>query len=679
MFPAGCLPVLGIHRQRREPDVGPVDVVDDVGNAEQGNQPPRRTMDRALRDGVAGGHGLERFGVSMAAIMVRILRCTLLATTVVAAEAATAPLMLPPYQPQPEGASIFADEAGFTADVTADGRLAVVFTQPFGRGTNQNPARIENRNLQTNERVILSGGVSNVGTPGRPAAAFSPDGQLVAYTWLDPQLTDTGMLQVIDVESGSQPRTVIPADPSDRGIIPHGWSPDGARILVLIHGPSVSMDRDPTSLAWVNVADGRMQTIKTLEPWRDGGASLPRLSRDGRWIAYSTIEREGSNERGLHVIDAQSGAERQLGRVPGSSSSPVWSPDGSRLMFVNEQGAGATADLLAVNVDAPAAPPVRLQSALGGVPLTITNAGTLYWMRFDWGWKGFVLQPSRSGRQVVDQFSGHGVTWLGDDQLTFGRDGGAIIVRAPGPRTERAYPRPVSGLAPRVLRGGGAALLHIPAFGDDGRPGGGFYRLDFATGAFDRLFSKDDAGLARSNVSALSPDNQALYLGILTGSPARWSGITAVSVNSGRESRFIGLPEFVPPVQGIAVSPDGRTLALHTSDGRIFTCGVDGGTARQIAGPSPGGGWSDVVRWSRDGRYIVYGTRSDPPSTTWRLMRVKSSGGVAEPSGVDSSQVPIPGRLFNFEFSPDGERVALTIRAEPRFDVGAIRGVASRF
>ena len=60
-------------------------------------------------------------------------------------------------------------------------------------------------------------------------------------------------------------------------------------------------------------------------------------------------------------------------------------------------------------------------------------------------------------------------------------------------------------------------------------------------------------------------------------------------------------------------------------------------------------------------------------------MGVKASGGVAEPYGVDSSQLPRSGGLINFAFSPDGERVALTIRAQRRFDVGAIRSVVSRF
>lgn len=612
--------------------------------------------------------------------LIQMLRWTSLAAALLTTTAAMPRARTVIQQTRTGLVAVFPDEPGFTADVSADGRLAVVFTQPYARGTNENPARIEIRDLETRERVTLAGGVSNVGTPGRPAAAFSPDAKWVAYTWFDPQLTDTGMLQVIGVESGAQPRTLIPADPSDIGIIPHAWSPDGTRILVLIHGPSVSMDRDPTSLAWVTVADGRIETIKILEPWRDGASALPRLSRDGRWIAYSAVESQSSTERAIHVVDAETGAERRIGIVRGSSSSPVWSPDGSHVVFVNQQKAGAAKDLLAVDVNAPEAPPVRLETAFPGNPISITNAGTLYWMQFDFGWKGLVMQPSASGGRVVDEFSGHGVTWLRNDRLAFGRDGADVIVRTLQSRTERSYPHDsVSALAPRVLRDGSAAVLHIPSYGDSGRAGGGFYRLDFTTGVFKRLFSKDDAGRVRSNVSALSPDNRTLYLGVLTGSPSRWSAVAAIDLDSGLERRVLALPESMPPVQGIAISPNGRTLALHTNDGRIFTCGVDNGSVRQLVEPSPGGGWSEVVHWSRNGQYILYGTRSDPTSTNWRLLQVRSSGGSAEPVGVDSSSLSRPGRLISFDPSPDNGRVALTVRTESRFDVGGISGLASRF
>ncbi len=610
----------------------------------------------------------------------RVLICALLAAALLtAAEPVTSTAQNLDAQAGPGRVPIFPDEPAFTADVSADGRLAALFTQPYGSGTNQSPARIEIRNLQTGERVTLAGGASNVGTPGRPAAAFSPDARSLAYTWFDPQLQGTGMLQVIGVESGAQPRTLIPADPSDIGIIPHGWSPDGKRILVLVHGPSVTMDRDPTSLAWVDVADGGLRTIKTLDPWRGGGGALPRLSPDGRWIAYSVAQRQDSSERAIYVVDAETGADRTIGRVQGSSRSPVWSPDGRHVIFVNQQRGSETSDLVALNINAPGSPPVRLETPFTGAPIAITRTGSLYWMQFDFGWRGIVVQPSTTGGTVVDELPGHGVAWIGNGALAFGASGVNVIVRTLQSRMDRIYQRDVvSTLAPRVFADGSAAIVYIPSFGDGGQPGGGFYQLDFTTGGFKRLFSRDDKGRVRSSVSALSPDNRTLYLGVVTGSPSRWSAVVATALDSGLDRRVIALPASMPAVHGIAVSPDGRTLALHTNDGRIFTCDVDDGNVIEVVKPSPGGGWSEVVQWSRDGRHIIYGTRSDPTSTEWRLMRVRSSGGVAEPAGVGSSTLSRPGRLLRFEFSPDNEKVVVSVRNQSLFNVGGITGLASR-
>jgi len=561
---------------------------------------------------------------------------------------------------------ILPDETAFTADVSPDGRLAATFTQPYGRGTPEAPARIEIRDLQSGGRVTLTGGVSDAGSPGRPAAVFSPDARYLAYTWLDPQLKDTGLLQVIRVEKGAEPRTLIPADPSDIGIIPHAWSPDGKRILVLIHGPSVSMDRDPTSLAWVSIADGTRHTIKTLEPWRDGGMALPRLSRDGRRIAYSAVARQGSSERAIYIIDAESGADRPIVSAQGSSSSPVWSPDDRHVVCVNRRRGSLTSDLLALDVAAPAAPPVLLEQGFVGEPVAISTNGTLYAMEFDFGWRGFVLQPAASGGTAIERFSGHGVSWLQNDRLVFGRDGARVIVRTLRSQSERSYPRAVSVMAPRVFSDGSAAVLHI--WGDDGRPGGGFYRLDFASGTFTRLFSRVEGERVRSLVSALSPDNRTLFLGVtMPGS----STVTAIAIESGLERTVVDLPPSVPPVQGIAVSPDGRRLALHTSDGRILTVGVENGELREVISPSPGGGWSEVVQWSRDGLHIIYGVRASAAGTDWRLMRVRASGGVAEAFGLDSSALPTAGRLLRFEFSPSGESIALSVRQPPRFEVSA--------
>lgn len=578
---------------------------------------------------------------------------------------------------EPQLRQVFLDDAGFPADVSADGRLAVMFTRPYGRGTLEAPARLEIRNLLTKKTTVLSGGPSPAGTPGRPAAAFSPDAQQVVYSWLDTKLTGTGMLQVIGVTDGATPRTLIAADPSDIGIVPHGWSPDGKSILVLIHGPSERFLLDPTSLAWVSASDGAMRTIKQLEPWRRGGSALPRLSRDGKWIAFSAVSREGSTDRHIYVTDANGQTERAVATVAGSNTNPVWTPDGSHVVFVNNSQDGS--ELLAVRVadGNPTGAPVRL-SGFNGEPLRITDSGALYYFQYSGGLTGFIAEPAPTGGRMLQPFSGYGAAWSGNSAVVFVRGDRQIVVRSLDSGEERAFSREAIPIfPPQLLNDGTAAIFYVFPGGDDGRPGGSFYRVDLKTGAFNRLFGKDTATHRRSNVGVLSRDGRLLYLGVLADAPPRWSGIVGIDVATGAEQSVVPLPGGGIAVAGIAISPDGGRVALHAADGRILTMPLSGGEVREVCGPSPGGGWRDVIRWSSDGEHIIFARRPSATSTSWQLMRVAAIGGQPAPYGLESSTFPRPGALTSFDLDANGSRIAVSLRTPPAFTVTAFENIMS--
>jgi hypothetical protein len=131
------------------------------------------------------------------------------------------------------------------------------------------------------------------------------------------------------------------------------------------------------------------------------------------------------------------------------------------------------------------------------------------------------------------------------------------------------------------------------------------------------------------------------------------------------------------PVLGMSLSPDGMTLAIHAVDGRIMTMRLDGGEYREVRGPSPGGGWRDVMRWSPDGRSIIFATRPAPTSSSWRLMQVAATGGQPEDYGVESSILPRQSQLTSIDLSPDRSRVAIGIRTRATFEVGVLEGVMS--
>src|SRR5712691_2664639 len=71
------------------------------------------------------------------------------------------------------------------------------------------------------------------------------------------------------------------------------------------------------------------------------GASDPRLSRDGKTVAYSVfrVDKEASEYKGAVWLAAMDGSTppRQFTSGAKRDHSPRWSPDGARLAFVSNR------------------------------------------------------------------------------------------------------------------------------------------------------------------------------------------------------------------------------------------------------------------------------------------------------------------------------------------------------
>jgi Tol biopolymer transport system component len=124
-----------------------------------------------------------------------------------------------------------------------------------------------------------------------------------------------------------------------------GWSPDGRQVTFVASSGSFWEDQRA-----VFVVDAKGKDPRRITPW---GETLEAVwSPDGRWIAFDMSDHEGPHD--LFVIHPDGTG---LAQVTSSdedglfSFGPVWSPDGSRLLFVRGVDEFDDTDLWIVGVD----------------------------------------------------------------------------------------------------------------------------------------------------------------------------------------------------------------------------------------------------------------------------------------------------------------------------------------
>src|SRR5206468_2347475 len=79
--------------------------------------------------------------------------------------------------------------------------------------------------------------------------------------------------------------------------------------------------------------------------------SDPRLSPDGKWVAYTVSIpslQDNRNVSRVWVVEVATGKSRQVTGGPGSDRQPRWSPDGKTLAFISTREGGAQVWLLPI-------------------------------------------------------------------------------------------------------------------------------------------------------------------------------------------------------------------------------------------------------------------------------------------------------------------------------------------
>lgn len=442
--------------------------------------------------------------------------------------------------------------------------------------------------------------------------AFSHDQRQIAYTWFS-AADQKYQLRVAPAEPGSKPRVLV--DPSEGSYFTaSNWSLDGKSIFTVIWNK-----RDKTArIASVSAADGSVKTLKSLEWRQPQGLSL---SPDGRYLAYDVLERQDATDRDIFILAADGSGETAAVKNPGVDSNPVWTPDGSRLIFTSNRSGKFGLYALDVREKKAQGAPRLLKPDAGQIALRgFVRSGALYYLQTTSDLNVYRAELDPATGSLRGAPTPLATTYVGNNSQAalspdhkrlaylssrgaareFGARGGAgawtVVVKSLDSQTEKTF-----APAPDIYRirwfDNGNALLLIERDARRRRPV--LYKLDVDSGA----------------VSLLAPDAKGLPQGY---EYFPIGGIVERDLASG-ELKPIYQVDGDRRVWDLSLGPDGQTFALLMgSAGTQQTRGValvnrDGTGVRTLLEQPVGSNAQDLVvspysgiAWSADGKRVFF-------------------------------------------------------------------------
>lgn len=497
---------------------------------------------------------------------------------------------------------------------------------------------------------------------------WSADGKQLVYTWRNGTEYE---LRTIGLD-GSEPK-VLYTNEEARYIAACDWSPDGKQILACMD----FKDNKIETAGLINVSDGSMQVLKTLE----GRPKMMCFSKNGKSIIYDRQQESNTSMRDIYMLPLDGGAEIALVKHPANDLFQGLAPDGESIVFSSDRDGSTGLYLTRIENGLPSGDPHLLKSDIGQIEvLGFKPSGAFY----------YTTQKELSDVYMAKlDASGYSHTPLEKMETRFQGNNRLPAYSPDG--THLAY---ISVMQPSIVnfnRGGGNMLVIrsletkqeqriIPELHQIGYPHWspdskqimvveftenntmGLHQIDIQSGQVKTILSPDE-GLLLFGKCEYSPDGATFYYGKMD-MKNRVRKVMSRDLESGAEKTLYESKYFLQ----ITLSPDGLWLAVNSRDpstpgDKMLLLPTSGGEVKDLITSKEGEnlyiGFHGFCTWTIDGKYILFGSILGPAGSI--ICRVPASGGEIEKIGV-----AVPGeRASSLSMAPDGRRIAFSFYTLP--------------
>ncbi|HNR92664.1 MAG TPA: S9 family peptidase [Dokdonella sp.] len=337
-------------------------------------------------------------------------------------------------------------------------------------------------------------------------------------------------------------------------------SPDGRLAVFSVSEPSYKKDESVSDL-WLVPTDGSAPARRLTGD--KAGESGAAWSRDGRRIAFAA-KRGDDKQAQLHVLDlAQGGEALRVTKLSTGASSPVFSPDGTRLLFSSHVYPDSKTDADNERLAKEEEDRKYKARVYTGFPIR-------HWDKWLDGKQARLFVQTIGSGEARDLLAGSELVKLAgyslpDGGAVWAPDGKSVVFSASRNRDRAAWSFTNSD------------LFVVPVDGGEPR----------------RLTGRDvlDAGDSFGN-PRFSRDGKTLFATIqpYTGKVYNASRIAVFDWPSMRERGRIELPEG-RDIGSFGVSPDGRRVFITAEDAgqeKLYEATVGAGMARLVGSPKQG-------------------------------------------------------------------------------------------